>query len=284
MPRFSGRLMVEGYLWSAAAWILLGASQMEVACALRPLGRASISPCFRWSPPAWRWRPWRGLPSPSCRAAWGFARACSCMHSLRRWGQDLAGRGRAGACGWSGWPRSCWRRRSCCRWGRGIARARTSSRSGAGSAMISVVIPVYNEEGSLKALHARARRPSAAADCRALRVRLRGRRQPGRFLERVLTELAANDPRVRAIRFRRNFGKAAALDRGIPARPGRADLHARCRSPGRPGRDPPLPEPARRGGRRRERLEEDPSRSLAQGDPQPGLQRDGQPPDRMPAP
>ena len=38
LPRFSGGLMVEGYLWSGAAWVLLGASQMEVACALRPLG------------------------------------------------------------------------------------------------------------------------------------------------------------------------------------------------------------------------------------------------------
>ena len=38
LPRFSGWLMLEGYLWSAAAWVLLGASQMEVACALRPLG------------------------------------------------------------------------------------------------------------------------------------------------------------------------------------------------------------------------------------------------------
>ena len=38
LPRLSGGLLVEGYLWSAAAWVLLGASQMEVACALRRLG------------------------------------------------------------------------------------------------------------------------------------------------------------------------------------------------------------------------------------------------------
>ncbi len=37
LPRFTGRLMIEGYLWTAAAWVLLGASQMEVACALHPM-------------------------------------------------------------------------------------------------------------------------------------------------------------------------------------------------------------------------------------------------------
>jgi uncharacterized membrane protein YbhN (UPF0104 family) len=40
LPKFSAGLLVEGLLWSAGAWILLGASLLEVAHALRPMGRS----------------------------------------------------------------------------------------------------------------------------------------------------------------------------------------------------------------------------------------------------
>jgi glycosyltransferase involved in cell wall biosynthesis len=87
--------------------------------------------------------------------------------------------------------------------------------------MISVVVPVHNEEESLAALHAEL---AALFDG--------GAPGPAEFLFvddgsrdgswRVLAELARTDPRVGAIRFRRNFGKAAALVAGFQA--ARGDL------------------------------------------------------------
>jgi glycosyltransferase involved in cell wall biosynthesis len=85
--------------------------------------------------------------------------------------------------------------------------------------MITVVVPVYNEEGSLALLH-------GELDA-VFRAQVSG---PVEFLFvddgsrdgswRVLSDLAARDPRVRAIRFRRNFGKAAALSAGFRAAQG----------------------------------------------------------------
>jgi glycosyltransferase involved in cell wall biosynthesis len=82
--------------------------------------------------------------------------------------------------------------------------------------MISVVIPVHNEEGSLTALHGELATVFAGAAT-----------GPAEFLFvddgsrdgswNVLTNLARSDPRVGAIRFRRNFGKAAALMAGFQA-------------------------------------------------------------------
>jgi glycosyltransferase involved in cell wall biosynthesis len=82
--------------------------------------------------------------------------------------------------------------------------------------MISVVVPVHNEEANLATLHGEL---AGVFDGDAPR--------PAEFLFvddgsrdgswRVLTELARNDPRVGAIRFRRNFGKAAALVAGFQA-------------------------------------------------------------------
>ena len=84
--------------------------------------------------------------------------------------------------------------------------------------MISTVIPVHNEEGSLVELHAEL---DAVA------------KEHGYELDIVLIDdgstdtswsiiqgLAAKDPRVRGIRFRRNFGKAAALSAGFEAAKG----------------------------------------------------------------
>jgi glycosyltransferase involved in cell wall biosynthesis len=81
---------------------------------------------------------------------------------------------------------------------------------------ISVVIPVHNEEESLPALHAEL---AAVFDGGAL--------GPAEFLFvddgsrdgswGALAELTREDPRVGAIRFRRNFGKAAALMAGFQA-------------------------------------------------------------------
>jgi uncharacterized membrane protein YbhN (UPF0104 family) len=40
LPRFSAGLLIRGLAWTAAAWIFLGASQLEVAHALSPLGKS----------------------------------------------------------------------------------------------------------------------------------------------------------------------------------------------------------------------------------------------------
>ena len=81
---------------------------------------------------------------------------------------------------------------------------------------ISVVVPVHNEMESLAALHGEL---AAVFDV--------GGHGPAEFLFiddgsrdgswQVLADLAGKDPRVGAIRFRRNFGKAAALVAGFQA-------------------------------------------------------------------
>ena len=82
--------------------------------------------------------------------------------------------------------------------------------------MTSIVIPLFNEGESLRTLHAELDRVFAD-----------GARGPVEFLFvddgsrddswAVVQELAEGDPRVRGIRFRRNFGKAAALTAGFEA-------------------------------------------------------------------
>jgi glycosyltransferase involved in cell wall biosynthesis len=82
--------------------------------------------------------------------------------------------------------------------------------------MISVVIPVYNEEGSLAALYGELDAVFAS-----------GALGPVEFLFvddgsrdgswKIIAELAKRDPRVSAIRLRRNFGKASALTAGFQA-------------------------------------------------------------------
>lgn len=78
---------------------------------------------------------------------------------------------------------------------------------------LSVVIPLLDEEGSLRELHERL-----AAVLEGL-----GRSYEILFVDdgstdgspAILDELAAADPRVGFVRFRRNFGKSAALDAGF---------------------------------------------------------------------
>jgi glycosyltransferase involved in cell wall biosynthesis len=82
--------------------------------------------------------------------------------------------------------------------------------------MISVVIPVYNEEGSLAELHGELAAVFASDALGAAEFVFvdDGSRDTSWS---VLAELARTDIRVRAIRFRRNFGKAAALSAGFQA-------------------------------------------------------------------
>jgi glycosyltransferase involved in cell wall biosynthesis len=81
---------------------------------------------------------------------------------------------------------------------------------------ISVVIPVHNEKDSLAALHAELAAVLAdGAHGRAEFLFVDDGSRDGSW--QVLGELARDDPRVGAIRFRRNFGKAAALMAGFQA-------------------------------------------------------------------
>jgi glycosyltransferase involved in cell wall biosynthesis len=80
--------------------------------------------------------------------------------------------------------------------------------------MISVVVPLYNEAESLAALHAelvRSIESNGLGPSEILFVDDGSR--DGSW--DVIRKLAASDPRVRGIRFRRNFGKAAALTAGF---------------------------------------------------------------------
>jgi glycosyltransferase involved in cell wall biosynthesis len=86
--------------------------------------------------------------------------------------------------------------------------------------MLSIVVPVLNEADSLHELH---RQIAAVASEQRLDVEIifvdDGSRD-GSW--RVIQDLAAHDQRVSGIRFRRNFGKAAALTSGLAA--ARGDL------------------------------------------------------------
>src|SRR5215471_4167172 len=81
--------------------------------------------------------------------------------------------------------------------------------------MISLVIPVYNEEESLAPLHEEI---AAMATKEALQIEVicidDGSRD-GSW--RLIQDLARQNTNVRGIRFRRNFGKAAALSAGFHA-------------------------------------------------------------------
>jgi len=81
--------------------------------------------------------------------------------------------------------------------------------------MISVVIPVYNEEESLPALHRELDAALARLGAEAEFIFVDDGSRDGSW--RAVVDLAARDPRVRAIRFRRNFGKASALTAGFQA-------------------------------------------------------------------
>lgn len=81
--------------------------------------------------------------------------------------------------------------------------------------LLSAVIPVYNEAESLAALHAELR-AVAAANHYDLEIVFVDDGSRDRSWT-IVGELAAKDPLITALRFRRNFGKAAALDAGFAA-------------------------------------------------------------------
>jgi glycosyltransferase involved in cell wall biosynthesis len=81
--------------------------------------------------------------------------------------------------------------------------------------MLSIIIPVYNEAESLRELHAEIDKTCAARQIEAEIVFVDDGSSDGSW--NVVQELASRDARVKGIRFRRNFGKAAALSAGMQA-------------------------------------------------------------------
>jgi glycosyltransferase involved in cell wall biosynthesis len=86
--------------------------------------------------------------------------------------------------------------------------------------MLSMVIPVYNEEESLAALLAELDEVARENQYDIEVVFVDDGSTDGSWSE--IERLASNDDRVRGVRFRRNFGKAAALDAGF--RDARGDI------------------------------------------------------------
>lgn len=81
--------------------------------------------------------------------------------------------------------------------------------------MLTTVIPVYNEAESLSQLHAELAQVAHQQQYDLEVLFVDDGSTDGSWAE--IVKLAAADPRVRGLRFRRNFGKAAALNAGFEA-------------------------------------------------------------------
>jgi glycosyltransferase involved in cell wall biosynthesis len=79
--------------------------------------------------------------------------------------------------------------------------------------MISIVIPAYNEAESIPRLYQEIEAAASASEWDIEVIFVDDGSTDGTWA--AIEALAERDPRVRAIRFRRNFGKAAALDAGF---------------------------------------------------------------------
>jgi dolichol-phosphate mannosyltransferase len=79
--------------------------------------------------------------------------------------------------------------------------------------LLSIVIPVYNEEQSLQELHRQLDEVGKQNNLQLDIVFVDDGSTDGSWA--VIQNLVAEDPRISAIRFRRNFGKAAALNAGF---------------------------------------------------------------------
>lgn len=80
---------------------------------------------------------------------------------------------------------------------------------------ISVVLPVFNERPSLRQLYNELAGVAKTHDYQMEFIFVDDGSTDGSW--EIIRELAREDPRVRGIRFRRNFGKAAALSAGFEA-------------------------------------------------------------------
>ena len=81
--------------------------------------------------------------------------------------------------------------------------------------MLSTVVPVYNEAESLEALYRELDEVARAEGYQLDLIFVDDGSTDGSW--NIIARLAETDPRVRGFRFRRNFGKAAALSAGFNA-------------------------------------------------------------------
>ena len=81
--------------------------------------------------------------------------------------------------------------------------------------MLSIVVPVYNEADSLLELHREIDAVCSEQNLKAELIFVDDGSRDGSW--RVIADLTEQDERVSGIRFRRNFGKAAALTAGMQA-------------------------------------------------------------------
>lgn len=79
--------------------------------------------------------------------------------------------------------------------------------------MLSIIIPVFNEADSLRELYSEIDRMCSARQIETEIIFVDDGSSDGTW--EVVRELATRDSRVQGVRFRRNFGKAAALSAGI---------------------------------------------------------------------
>ncbi|MFO0803470.1 MAG: glycosyltransferase family 2 protein [Gemmataceae bacterium] len=86
--------------------------------------------------------------------------------------------------------------------------------------LISLVIPVFNEKESLEPLFAEIAEVAASNRLRIEVIFVDDGSTDGSW--KTIQRIAAADERVKAIRFRRNFGKAAALAAGFKAAAGKS--------------------------------------------------------------
>jgi glycosyltransferase involved in cell wall biosynthesis len=84
---------------------------------------------------------------------------------------------------------------------------------------ISVFLPVYNEEPNLTPLHAKLDQALKALNRTAEIIYVDDGSTDSSL--KILRELARNDPRVRVVALRRNYGQTAAMAAGIDAATGR---------------------------------------------------------------
>ncbi len=112
--------------------------------------------------------------------------------------------------------------------------------------MISVVIPVYNERESLLPLHAEIATVQAQTRLEMEVVFVDDGSSDDSWS--VISELASRHPNVRGLRFRRNFGKAAALSAGFRAARGATIITMDGDQQDDPGEIPRFLEALEKGG------------------------------------
>ena len=84
---------------------------------------------------------------------------------------------------------------------------------------ISIVVPIYNEEENIPALHEGVTAALAGSGLEYELILVDDGSSDGSF--QLLKTVAGNDPRVKVVRFRRNFGQTAAMAAGFDAAAGR---------------------------------------------------------------